>query len=241
VSTVRGTKPCTPRYEVMALRNSGHGSDTRNEKVSILEERPLSQRRSKQGSTMATREVLDKATVEKEITQVFGYVSLEEQVDRDFTRARRKASLRRIKAQLRKEHVPNRLLSMDEVKGSLGAYNQVYRGMRVVPVEKIVGSLNRYGDFDSTFLPARESLETEWKSVDRAYHRIVELPPVSLFKIGEKYFVVDGNHRVSVARYQSVEYIDAEVTELRVQSPKALRRAYTRTKYPKDEKRRREK
>jgi hypothetical protein len=241
VSTVRGTKPCTPRYEVMALRNSGHGSDTRNEKVSILEERPLSQRRSKQGSTMATREVLDKATVEKEITQVFGYVSLEEQVDRDFTRARRKASLRRIKAQLRKEHVPNRLLSMDEVKGSLGAYNQVYRGMRVVPVEKIVGSLNRYGDFDSTFLPARESLETKWKSVDRAYHRIVELPPVSLFKIGEKYFVVDGNHRVSVARYQSVEYIDAEVTELRVQSPKALRRAYTRTKYPKDEKRRREK
>jgi hypothetical protein len=64
---------------------------------------------------------------------------------------------------------------------------------------------------------------------------------VSLFKIGEKYFVVDGNHRVSVARYQSVEYIDAEVTELRVQSPKALRLAYTRTKYPKDEKRRREK
>ncbi len=57
MSTVRGAKPCTPRYEVMALRNSGHGSGTRNEKVSILKERPLSQRRSKQGSTMATREV----------------------------------------------------------------------------------------------------------------------------------------------------------------------------------------
>jgi hypothetical protein len=161
VSMMRGTESCIPRYEVMALRDSGYGIGTRNEKVSILEERPLSQRRSKQVSAMATREVLDKATEEKEITQVFGYVSLEVQVDRDFTRARRKASLRRIKARLRKDHVPNRLLSMDEVKCSLGAFNQVYRGMRVVLVKKIVGSLNRYGDSDSTFLPARESLETK--------------------------------------------------------------------------------
>ncbi len=147
---------------------------------------------------------------------MFGYVSLEEQVDRDFTRARRKATLRRIRARLRKDLSPNRLLSLDEVKGSLGAFNQVYRGMRVVPVEKIAGSLNRYGDFDSTFLPTRDSLETKWKSIDYAYHRTVELPPVSLFKIGERHFVVDGNHRVSVARYQGVEYIDAEVTEIRV-------------------------
>ena len=105
---------------------------------------------------------------------------------------------------------------MDEVKCWHGTFNQVYRGMWVVLVKKIVGSLNRYGDFDSTFLPARESLETKWKSIDRAYHRSVELPPVSLFKIGERYFVVDGNHRVSVARYQGVEYIDTEVTEIRV-------------------------
>jgi hypothetical protein len=85
---------------------------------------------------------------------------------------------------------------------STPALNKVYLGMRVVLVEKIVGSVNRYGDFDRTFLPARASLETKWKSIDRAYHRSVELPPVSLYKIGEKYFVVDGNHRVSVARYR---------------------------------------
>ena len=147
------------------------------------------------------------------------YMNLEEQVDRDFTHARRRALLRRIKARLRKDLACNQLLSFDEVKGSLGAFSKVYLGMRVVPVEKIVGSVNRYRDFDRTFLPTKASLETRWKHIDRAYHRAEELPPVSLYKIGEKYFVVDGNHRVSVASYQGTEMIDAEVIEIRYRMP----------------------
>ncbi len=148
-----------------------------------------------------------------------GYMNLDEQVDRDFTRARRRAFVRRMKARLRKGLACNWLLSFDEVKGSLGTFNQVYLGMRIVPVEKIVGSLNRYGDFDRTFLPTRANLEAKWKRIDRAYHRREELPPVSLYKVGEAYFVVDGNHRVSVARYQGVEMIDAEVIEIRSRIP----------------------
>ena len=147
------------------------------------------------------------------------YMNLEEQVDSDFTHARRRAFLRRIRARLRKDLACNRLLSFDEVKGSLGAFNKVYLGMRIVPVEKIVGSVNRYRDFDRTFLPTKASLKTKWKRIDRAFHRGEELPPVSLYKVGEKYFVVDGNHRVSVARYQGVESIDAEVIEIRSQMP----------------------
>ena len=150
---------------------------------------------------------------------VIRYINLEEQTDKDFRRARRRASLRRMKARVRKDLASNRLLSFDEVKGSLGAFNQVYLGMRVVPVEKIVGSVNRYRDFDRTFLPTKASLETRWKHIDRAYHRAEELPPVSLYKIGEKYFVVDGNHRVSVASYQGTEMIDAEVIEIRYRMP----------------------
>ena len=147
------------------------------------------------------------------------HMNLEEQVDSDFTHARRRALLRRMKARLRKDLTCNRLLSFDEVKGSLGAFNQVYLGMRVVPVEKIVGSVNRYRDFDRTFLPVKANLETKWKRIDRAFHWSEELPPVSLYKIGEKYFVVDGNHRISVARYQGVKSIDAEVIEIRSQMP----------------------
>jgi hypothetical protein len=63
-------------------------------------------------------------------------------------------------------------------------------------------------------MPRKASLRDKWERVDRAFVRGEELPPVSLYKIGDKYFVEDGNHRVSVARYQGVEMIDAEVTEL---------------------------
>ena len=62
-------------------------------------------------------------------------------------------------------------------------------------------------------MPAKASVEERWKRMDRAFHRGEELPPVSLYKIGSFYFVLDGHHRVSVAHYHSVEWIDAKVTE----------------------------
>jgi hypothetical protein len=87
--------------------------------------------------------------------------------------------------------------------------------MRTVEVEKIVGSVGRCRDFDSSFLPVRVSMSVRWGRVDRAYHQGVELPAVSLYKMGDEYFVVDGNHRVSVARYHGVAAIDAEVVEIK--------------------------
>ncbi len=101
----------------------------------------------------------------------------------------------------------------------MGALEGAYVGMRVVPVEKIVGSVGRHRDFDRAFLPSTESVEGRWKQIDRAMIRAQELPPVSLYKIGDAYFVRDGNHRVSVARQQAVEMIDAEVVELRSRVP----------------------
>jgi hypothetical protein len=96
---------------------------------------------------------------------------------------------------------------------------QTYLGMRVVPVAKIVGSVGRHRDFDRAFLPSKPSLEGRWKKIDQAMHRAEELPPVSVYKIGDAYFVRDGNHRVSVAHQQGVEMIDAEVIELRSRVP----------------------
>ena len=133
------------------------------------------------------------------------------QADKDFTRARRKAFLRRVGAFLRRDPGSNRLLSFEEVKSALGALQQVYLGMRTVPVEKIVGSVGRHRDFDRAFLPSKGNLETRWKRIDQMMHRAEELPPISLYKIGDAYFVRDGNHRVSVARQLGVEMIDAEI------------------------------
>ena len=142
-----------------------------------------------------------------------------EQSDRDFSRARRRAFLRRIGAYLRRDPGSNQLLSFDEVKGALGAVSQVYLGMREVPVSEIIGSVGRHRDFDRAFLPSKPDLGTRWRRIDEIMDRGEELPPVSLYKIGDVYFVQDGNHRVSVARQRGVEMIDAEVIELRSRVP----------------------
>jgi hypothetical protein len=80
-------------------------------------------------------------------------------------------------------------------------------------VDQIVGSLNRYQDFDRVFLPKSDQLERRWTSVNRAFYQDVSLPPVVLYKVGQVYFVVDGHHRVSVAREQGQVFIEAEVRE----------------------------
>jgi hypothetical protein len=153
------------------------------------------------------------------------YMSIEEQVDADFTRARQRAFLHRMKARLRGDPSSTHALSFEEIRKALGVSNKVRLGRRVVPVERIVGSVGRYRDLDQTFLPAKASVEERWKRIDRAFHRGEELPPVELYKVGEAYFVEDGNHRVSVARYQGVQWIDAEVVELRSPISAARRHA----------------
>jgi hypothetical protein len=143
------------------------------------------------------------------------YLNIEEQVDFDFTRARHRASFRSIRARIVGGSASTRMRSLEDVSNKLGAFNRVRLGRRVVAVEKIVGSVGRFRDFDRNFLPTHGSLEMKWKRIDRAYHRGQDLPPVALFEVGGSFFMEDGNHHVSVARYQGIEWIEAEVTVLR--------------------------
>src|ERR687890_964334 len=149
------------------------------------------------------------------------YMDLNEQVDADFTRARRRARLRALVARIRREHSMNRLLSFDEVRKELVANNRLHRGTRVVEVDEIVGSVGRWRDFDRTFLPARASVGHKWKRIDRAFQRGEDLPPVELYEMGDAYFVVDGHHRVSVARYHQVPTLEAAVAEFHPRRPTA--------------------
>src|SRR5215213_354559 len=149
------------------------------------------------------------------------YMDLNEQADTDFIRARRRARLRAVVSRFRREHASNRLLSFDDVRRELVADNRLYRGTRVVEVDGIVGSVGRWRDFDGSFLPARASMGDRWKRIDRAFQRGEDLPPVELYKIGEAYFVVDGHHRVSVARYHEVPTVEASVAEFHPKLPAA--------------------
>jgi hypothetical protein len=137
---------------------------------------------------------------------------LKMQASDDFSRARGKALLTRIQHFLNTDR--DRLLSFNDVKDILKPTNQVYKGSQTVPIKLIVGSEGRYRDFNKYFLPRSEHLRNRWMRVDEAHIMEVTLPPIQLYEIGGVYFVRDGNHRVSVAKAQNVEFIDAEVTSL---------------------------
>jgi hypothetical protein len=138
-------------------------------------------------------------------------------VQADFSRVRSRAFLRDLLALLSGKR--NTLLSYEEVKETLQIGGPIYRGVRTVEVARIVGSVNRYRDFDRVFLPTNNRIADRWQRVDRAFYEDINLPPVVLYKVGEVYFVVDGHHRVSVAREQGQEYLEAEVRECKVKVP----------------------
>ena len=148
---------------------------------------------------------------------VVDLMNLEDQVDKDFTIARRRARLGKLKRFLMRlllrRSTRGTLLSPDELRRSVPASGAMYRGRRTVEVSRIVGSVGKHEQFDQNFMPLPKASAEKWKRIDKAFRLGQELPPVSLLGLGGKYFVSDGHHRVSVARFHGVEWIEAEVTE----------------------------
>ena len=110
----------------------------------------------------------------------------------------------------------NDLLSTGEVFQYLEDQPRFELGLQSVPIRQIVGSSGRSRDFDLAYNPRRQSGDNRWINVARAYYQGTGLPPVLLYKVGEAYFVEDGNHRVSVARASGQETITASVIEIDV-------------------------
>jgi hypothetical protein len=135
----------------------------------------------------------------------------------DFAAARLKAFFNTLLALLTGQR--NELLAFDAVKEKLHIGGPIYRGVRTVPIAQIIGSVDRYRDFDRAFLPKADFMAERWQKVNRAWYQELNLPPVLLYKVGQVYFVVDGHHRVSVAREKGQADIEAEVRECAVRVP----------------------
>lgn len=142
---------------------------------------------------------------------------MDEQVIADFERARHRAFLNDLRALLRRQS--NDLIPYHEVRRRLQPEGETYRGIQEVPIRQIVGSEDRFRDFDRAFLPRQAHTAGRWKNIDRAFLNDVILPPIQLYQVGNVYFVKDGNHRVSVARERGAEFIDAEVIESHIRAP----------------------
>lgn len=131
-----------------------------------------------------------------------------------FGRARRREAYRRLADVVRRRRSRRPLLDLDEVRRRLRVFEQSYVGVRPVAVSQIVGTVSRTTDFDRDFLPRRREIGERWNRVERAYSE-GDFPPIAVYELDGSYFVVDGHHRVAVARQRAVEYIDAEITRLR--------------------------
>jgi hypothetical protein len=133
-----------------------------------------------------------------------------------FDRERRRRVLGRLGARLRMEPGDvSDMLSFEDVVAALGATGRVDLGVRTIPLDSIVGTVDRRrGEFDRSFRPSSET-RARWERIAEARKRGEEMPPIDVFRIGDLHFVQDGHHRVSVARAMGDTEIDAHVTEVR--------------------------
>jgi hypothetical protein len=95
----------------------------------------------------------------------------------------------------------------------LHLFQQTYAGLQTIDVDKIVGTVDRSEDFDRDFLPRSPQTRERWERLERAFPSL-GFPPISVYQVNDLYFVIDGNHRVALAKQKGAEFIDAEVTEI---------------------------
>lgn len=133
----------------------------------------------------------------------------------DFLRARRHQTLSALAAWIRSDtHDVVRSLSFDEVVDALGRRGESYLGTQVIPIEAIIGSVDKARDFDRRFRPTSGRSRERWERLSRASRTGESIPPIDVYQLGGYYFVQDGHHRVSVARSLGLKVIDANVTRI---------------------------
>jgi hypothetical protein len=138
----------------------------------------------------------------------------------DFDTARSRAFRRSVGSILTRR--ARRLQSIEPVLEAAGLEGRAYGGIREIPLDRVVGSAAppaKIGDFDPGFLPINRRLRERWARIYQAMTEGDELPPIDVYKVGDDYYVIDGHHRVSVARTLGRATINARVVEVKTRAP----------------------
>ena len=135
----------------------------------------------------------------------------------DFSRARRRRALARLAARLRRADDVYHILPFEEVVQALGRTGERRLGERTIPLDSIVGTVDRAREFDRAFRPTSPRGRERWQRINLAQRRGAALPPIDVYRIGDMHFVKDGHHRVSVAHALGHKDINAYVTEVLTQ------------------------
>lgn len=121
----------------------------------------------------------------------------------------------RLMRKLRRQ--PTELLIFQQLRECLNWQGQVGRGIHTVELNQVVGTMRMSNEFDAMFHPANRTSKFRWISVATAWLKDIPLPPIELIKVGDNYFVEDGNHRISVARALGVDYLEANIIEINIE------------------------
>jgi uncharacterized ParB-like nuclease family protein len=144
----------------------------------------------------------------------------------DFDAARFRAFTRAIRSILTRR--ARRLQSIEPVLEAAGLEGRAYGGVQEIPLDRVVGSAAppaKTGDFDPGFLPVNRRMRDRWTRIYQAMVEGDELPPIDVYKVGDNYYVIDGHHRVSVARSLGRATINARVVEVQTRAPLASKYA----------------
>ena len=132
-----------------------------------------------------------------------------------FARQRRRQALTRLTSRVRRRDDVTFMLPFEEVVAALGRTGERHLGLQSITLDSIVGTVDRrHAEFDRRFRPASARPRRRWESIAAARRRGRPMPPIDVFRVGELHFVIDGHHRVSVARAHGDTHIDANVREV---------------------------
>lgn len=133
-----------------------------------------------------------------------------------FERAHRRGQWGQIIARLFQRQIT--LLGLDEVRRDVRITNSTDRGIRDISLDAITGSVSRTRDYTASFLPLKEHLVERWSGILMAMEQMESLPPIEVYKLDEQYYIIDGHHRVSVAKWLGFKEITAHVIEIQTQN-----------------------
>lgn len=132
------------------------------------------------------------------------------QAEHHFLEARRQARREQVRSWFSRRPGRTRMVPFDVVRAELADQDPNFQGVQQIPVNQILGSVGRPDDFNAHFLPLKDSLRERWVNVE-TYAMRHGWPPIDVYKVADAYFVIDGNHRVAVARQMGNDTIEARV------------------------------
>jgi len=138
----------------------------------------------------------------------------------DFDSARARAFWRNLRTILTGR--ADRLRSIEPLMRAAGLEGRSFGGVHEIPVDEIVGSVApspKTSDFDPGFLPLNRRMRERWTRIYQAMVEGDELPPIDVYKVDGRYYVIDGHHRVSVARRLGRPTIGARVINVNTRAP----------------------